>query len=109
MSTEVAELGIANASPSLGRVEDLRDPAGYAIVISRAFSDLGTFAEASLARLAPGGRLCAMKGVHPDEELRELPDAVAVEQDIDLAVPGVDGARHLIVLKRREPKESARS
>lgn len=101
MTQAVAELGIANARPWLGRVEDLRGPAGFAIVISRAFADLASFVQAATPQLAPGGRLVAMKGVHPDEELRELPDTVRVEREIELAVPGLDGARRLIVMSRR--------
>jgi 16S rRNA (guanine527-N7)-methyltransferase len=95
----IAELGLANATASLGRVEALRSPSGFAIVISRAFADLATFAASSLAQLAPGGVLVAMKGVHPDEELRELPADVRVVREVRLAVPGVDGARHLIVMQ----------
>lgn len=100
MTQAVAELGIGNAAPSLGRVEDLRAPRGFDIVISRAFSDLASFAEAALPNLASSGRIVAMKGVHPDEELRDLPDTVRVERTVALRVPGVDGARHLIVLRR---------
>ena len=101
MTQAVAELRITNAQPSLGRVEDLRPPGGFAIVISRAFADLASFAESSLAQVAPSGWLVAMKGVHPDEELRELPSSVAVVREIALDVPGVDGARHLVVMQRR--------
>ena len=69
----IAELAAANAHASLGRVEDLRSGAGFAIVISRAFADLATFVQTSLAQVADDGALVAMKGVYPDEELRELP------------------------------------
>jgi 16S rRNA (guanine527-N7)-methyltransferase len=40
-----------------------------------------------------------MKGVHPDAELANLPDDVVVEKTIRLSVPGLDAARHLIILK----------
>ncbi|HEX4885984.1 MAG TPA: 16S rRNA (guanine(527)-N(7))-methyltransferase RsmG [Casimicrobiaceae bacterium] len=106
----IAELGVPNAQASLGRVEDLRAPGGFAIVISRAFADLASFAESSLAHVAHDGRLVAMKGVHPDEELRELPPGVEVERALELHVPGLDAARHLIVMKRRAsgaPREGA--
>jgi 16S rRNA (guanine527-N7)-methyltransferase len=103
----VAELGVRNATPSLGRVEDMSRGGGYAIVISRAFTDLASFAACAAAQLDDDGRLCAMKGVHPDEELRELPAEIVVEQALTLDVPGVDAARHLIVMKRRTPQEAA--
>jgi 16S rRNA (guanine527-N7)-methyltransferase len=97
----IAELRVPNAQASLGRVEELHSPPGFAIVISRAFADLATLVHASLPQVATAGRIVAMKGVHPVEELRELPDSVAVERTIALRVPGVDGARHLIVLRPR--------
>jgi 16S rRNA (guanine527-N7)-methyltransferase len=96
----IAELAVANAHASLGRVEDLRSGAGFAIVISRAFADLATFAQTSLAQVADDGALVAMKGVYPDEELRELPEGVSVERAVALRVPGVDGERHVIVLRK---------
>lgn len=97
----IAELGVANAQASLGRVEDLHSPPGFAIVISRAFADLATFVRSSLAQTGEGGYLVAMKGVHPDEELRELPQHALVESEVALSVPGVDGERRLIVMRRR--------
>jgi 16S rRNA (guanine527-N7)-methyltransferase len=97
----IAELGIANARGHASRVEDFRATGPYAIVISRAFADLAAFAASSARHLAPGGELVAMKGVHPDEELAELPSDVAVTGIVPLAVPGVEGARHLVVMQRR--------
>lgn len=96
----IAELGVANAHASLGRVEDLQTAAGFAIVISRAFADLAMFARTSLAQVAHDGALVAMKGVYPDEELRELPEGVSVERAVALRVPGVEGERHMIVLRK---------
>ena len=40
-----------------------------------------------------------MKGVRPDDEIAELKDAFDVES-IALAVPGLDAARHLIILRK---------
>lgn len=100
MTQAIAELRLGNAHASLGRVEDLRTAEAFAIVVSRAFADLASFATSSLRHVAQDGRLVAMKGVHPDEELRELPASVAVEREIALDVPGVEGARRLIVMRR---------
>jgi len=71
-------------------------------VISRAFADLRTFAETSSRHLAGDGMLVAMKGVHPDEEIAELPDGIAMVAAPKLRVPGLDAARHLIVMRRKE-------
>ena len=95
------ELPLANVTAVAARVEDYRSSAPFDVVISRAFADLATFAELARKHVAPGGALYAMKGVHPDEELAELPDDVEVVSATRLDVPGLDGARHLIVLKPR--------
>jgi 16S rRNA (guanine527-N7)-methyltransferase len=94
------ELGLRNVTAQATRVEDFQPAAPYDIVISRAFSDLATFAALSVRHLAPDGLLVAMKGVHPDEELAELPPAFTVIAKPVLAVPGLDAARHLIVMQR---------
>ena len=97
----IAELGLGNARAAIVRVEDLRGTAPFDIVISRAFSDLASFAAAALPHVARDGRLVAMKGVHPDAELAELPATVEVVAVPTLDVPFVDGARHLVVMRRR--------
>jgi len=40
-----------------------------------------------------------MKGVHPEEEIAEIKEAFTVES-IALDVPGLDAARHLIILRK---------
>jgi len=101
LTQAIAELGIANARVAVVRVEDLHATAPFDIVVSRAFSDLASFAAAALPHMAREGRLVAMKGVHPDAELAELPATVEVVAAPALDVPFVDGARHLVVMRRR--------
>ncbi len=50
--------------------------------------------------VAPEGTLAAMKGVYPDEELALLPQQWRVREVIPLSVPGIQAARHLVLLKR---------
>ena len=94
------ELRLHNVAAHAARIEDFKPTAPYDIVISRAFADLATFAAISSRHLAPHGLLVAMKGVHPDEELAELPAEFTVIAKPVLAVPGLDAARHLIVMQR---------
>ncbi len=94
------ELALPNVEAHATRVEDYVPAAPFDVVISRAFSDLATFATSSARHLAPGGVLVAMKGVHPDEELSELPAEFVVTGKPSLAVPGLDAARHLVVMRR---------
>jgi 16S rRNA (guanine527-N7)-methyltransferase len=92
------ELRLSNAIAHATRVEDLRNEAPFDIVISRAFADLATFAAASARHVAPHGMLAAMKGVHPQDEIAALKNAFAVES-IALDVPGLDAARHLVIMR----------
>ena len=79
-------------------VEDYAPAVAFDVVISRAFSDLAAFAQTSARHLSPGGRLFAMKGVHPDEEIAQLPESVRVIATSALVVPGLDAQRHLVVM-----------
>ncbi len=100
------EVGLRNAESHAVRAEDFAPAKPFDVVISRAFSDLATFALAGARHLAPHGRLYAMKGVHPDEELAQLPDEIAVAAKPALAVPGLDAARHLVIMQPRQAMES---
>lgn len=93
------ELGLANVETVTARVEDYAPDALFDVVISRAFSDLATFALSSERHLAPRGCLYAMKGVFPDEEIALLPSTVRMIATPSLAVPGLDAQRHLVVME----------
>ncbi len=93
------ELSLPNVESQAVRVEDYTPSAPFDVVISRAFSDLSAFATSSARHLARDGRLYAMKGVHPDEELANLPAEIRVDAALPLHVPGLDAARHLIIMR----------
>jgi 16S rRNA (guanine527-N7)-methyltransferase len=93
------ELALANVAAVTTRVEEYVAPAAFDVVISRAFSDLATFVATSARHLAPTGHLYAMKGVHPHEEIAQLPSGARVIGVPLLAVPGLDAQRHLVVLE----------
>jgi 16S rRNA (guanine527-N7)-methyltransferase len=103
MQQACVELGLANAKVVCERVERVQLTDKADAVISRAFSDLKEFARLAAHLLAPGGRLLAMKGVYPHEELAQLPanmpGGVKVERVIPLTVPGLDANRHLVVME----------
>jgi 16S rRNA (guanine527-N7)-methyltransferase len=93
------ELGLTNIAIHGGRVEDM--PGGlFDAVISRAFAELADFIRLAGHLPAPGGRLYAMKGAVPEDELSRLPSGWAVLECTRLSVPGLDAQRHLIVLER---------
>jgi 16S rRNA (guanine527-N7)-methyltransferase len=95
----VIELGLSNVSVHCGRVEQYHPAKGFAAIVSRAFSELADFVSLSRHLLAADGRWLAMKGVWPRDEIARLPADVQVDAVHRLEVPGVDGERHLAVLK----------
>jgi 16S rRNA (guanine527-N7)-methyltransferase len=101
------ELGLTNVESQAVRVEDFAPAAPFDIVISRAFSDLSAFATSSARHLARNGKLYAMKGVHPDDELAHLPPEFVMQAAIALHVPGLDATRHLIIMQPAQAAERA--
>lgn len=92
------ECGLENCSVHVGRAEDWKPREPLDGAISRAFSDLSGFVEATRGVVRPGGWLAAMKGVHPDEELVQLPAGVRVSRILPLQVPRLRAARHLVLM-----------
>lgn len=96
-----ARLKLANVREVHRRVADYRPDGRYDGVISRAYAALTDLAEASVHLLKSDGRIYAMKGHYPVEELSGLPKAYKVSASHRLNVPGLVGERHLIVMTCR--------
>jgi 16S rRNA (guanine527-N7)-methyltransferase len=94
-----AELGLANVRVSEGRAESLGG-AARDTVVSRAAFDLAGLWRLAEPLLAAGGRVVAMKGRRPDAELAGLAGAPVEVQVVPLPVPGLTGARHLVLMTR---------
>lgn len=94
------ELKLGNLRVQAGRVEALPADAAFDAVISRAFSSLADFVRLAGRLVAEGGRLLAMKGVYPAEEIAALPAGWRLAAAPALVVPGLDAQRHLIILER---------
>ncbi|MBW7901876.1 MAG: 16S rRNA (guanine(527)-N(7))-methyltransferase RsmG [Rhodocyclaceae bacterium] len=99
------ELELRNVRVVTARVEAFRPAAPFAAIVSRAFAELADFV--GLTRHLLGGKenadgeWLAMKGLRPDAEMNKLPADVAVAAVHRLDVPGVDGERHLVVIRER--------
>jgi 16S rRNA (guanine527-N7)-methyltransferase len=93
------ELQLENVSVHPGRVEEWRPAPGFAVVISRAFSELARFVDCCRHLVLPSGVLAAMKGAYPREELARLPANCECGQVIPLAVPFLDAERHLVLCR----------
>jgi len=98
----VIELGLTNVSVHGGRVEQYHPAIGFAAITSRAFAELADFVMLTRHLLAPEGVWLAMKGVMPREEIASLPGDVCLEAVHALQVPGIDGERHLVAMRRSE-------
>lgn len=80
------------------RAESLQHQAVYDLVISRAFADLNDFLPLALPLVRPGGRVAAMKGVYPDEEIARLTPEISHRLRVHpLRIPGLDAQRHLLL------------
>ena len=98
----IIELALPNVSVHCGRVEQYHPSIGFAAITSRAFSELADFVRLSQHLLGADGRWLAMKGVWPHDEIARLPANIQLEVVHRLHVPGVEGERHLVVLKRAD-------
>jgi len=94
-----AELGLQNVEVVACRAEDYAPATLFDVAISRAFSDLSRFSAVARHLVASSGKLIAMKGVYPREEMAHLPKAVRVVAAPALEVPGLDGVRHLVIME----------
>ena len=96
----VRTLGLANAEVAESRIEALDRPRQFDAITARALATLPQILGFGGHLLAPGGRLLAMKGARPDAEIAALPRGWRLETLHRLTVPGLEGARHLVVVGR---------
>lgn len=94
----IRSLKLGNAKALQNRVEEVEG--SFECITARAFASLADMLGWGGHLLAPGGTWLAMKGKHPDDELAGVPEGFRVEAIHALAVPGVDGERHLVVIRR---------
>jgi 16S rRNA (guanine527-N7)-methyltransferase len=97
----VRTLGLANARVLESRAEAVAEPGGFALITARALDRLAGILAVGGHLLAPGGRLLAMKGQRPDDELAELPPGWELAAIHPLQVPGLAAERHLVEIRRR--------
>ena len=98
MREAVRQLGLGNARVAESRAEALAEPGAYDNLTARAMDTLAGIIAVGGHLLRPGGRLLAMKGVYPHDEIAQLPAGWQVEQVLPLKVPGLTGERHLVVV-----------
>jgi 16S rRNA (guanine527-N7)-methyltransferase len=99
-------LGCDNVHVEHTRAENYRPFELFDTVAARALSSLADFAAYAGHLCAPDGRLLAMKGKRPDEEISAMPKSFRVLGVHRLKVPGLDDERHLVELSPVRPKSS---
>jgi len=95
-----ALIGVTNAEVVHCRAEDYRPPQLFDTVVARALCSLADFIAYAGHLCAPGGRLLAMKGKRPDEEVAAIPRSFRVLAVHRLRVPGLTDERHLVEMAR---------
>jgi len=94
------ELKLDNLQVIHSRAEAFQPEQPFTGIISRAFSSLEDFAQWTRHMGDTQTRWLAMKGLHPADELVALPADFRLESAQALAVPGCQGQRHLLILRR---------
>jgi 16S rRNA (guanine527-N7)-methyltransferase len=91
-------IGCRNVEVVHIRAETYRPFELYDTVMARALSSLADFVAYAGHLCTPEGRLLAMKGKRPDEEVSALPKSFRVVAVHRLRLPGLDDERHLVEL-----------
>ncbi len=89
-------LGCSNVQVVHARAESYRPFELFDTVAARALSSLADFVAYAGHLCAPTGRLLAMKGKRPDEEISAVPKSFRVLAVHRLEVPGLPDQRHLV-------------
>jgi 16S rRNA (guanine527-N7)-methyltransferase len=93
-------VGCGNVTVVNSRAESYRPFELFDTVVARALASLADFVAYAGHLTAPGGRLLAMKGKRPDDEISALPKSFRALAVHRLSVPGLTDERHLVELVR---------
>ena len=97
------ELALQNVAVIGQRIEDIRLDKKVNTIITRAFSGLGEFIDLSRQLAVDNDENCrwvAMKANCSESELKQIQAPFSIEKSVSLAVPGLDAARQLIIIKK---------
>jgi 16S rRNA (guanine527-N7)-methyltransferase len=97
-------LGLANVEVVQSRAEAYRPAERFDTVLARAVGPLADLVRYAGSLVAGGGRLLAMKGRYPGDELAKKLNGWKVVGVHPLRVPGLDEQRHLVELARSHEK-----
>ncbi|MBN8717046.1 MAG: 16S rRNA (guanine(527)-N(7))-methyltransferase RsmG [Stenotrophomonas sp.] len=98
----VRQLQLGNVQVAESRIEAFRPAAPFTAITARALATLPLILALGGHLLAPAGRLLAMKGVVPADEIAALPPGWQVAAIHPLQVPGLAAERHLLEIARAQ-------
>ncbi len=93
-------MGLHNVSVVHTRAQDYQPEQRFDCVVSRAMGSIENFVKWCGHLCAAGGRLLAMKGRYPEDEIQALPGGWKIAAIHALVVPGLDEQRHLVEICR---------
>jgi 16S rRNA (guanine527-N7)-methyltransferase len=96
-------IGCGNVEVVHSRAETYRPFELFDTVMARALSSLADFVAYAGHLCTPDGRLLAMEGKRPDEEISAIPKSFRVVAVHRLKLPGLDDERHLVELSPAGP------
>jgi 16S rRNA (guanine527-N7)-methyltransferase len=99
-----ALLALHNVEVVNARAENYHPFEHFDAVLARALSSLADFVDHAGHLCAPGGRLVAMKGKRPDEEISALPETFRATAVRRVKIPGLDDERHIVELSPAGPR-----
>ncbi len=96
----VRQLKLGNVQVAESRIEAFQPGATFDAITARALATLPLILELGGHLPGPDGRLLAMKGVVPEDEIAALPPGWRVSAIHPLQVPGLPAERHLVEIVR---------
>ncbi|WP_038054048.1 16S rRNA (guanine(527)-N(7))-methyltransferase RsmG [Thermomonas fusca] len=96
----VRQLKLGNVQVAESRIEAFRPGTTFDAITARALATLPLILQLGGHLPGPDGRLLAMKGVLPDDEIAALPAGWRVAAIHPLRVPGLSAERHLLEIVR---------
>jgi 16S rRNA (guanine527-N7)-methyltransferase len=97
-------LGLANVEVVQSRAEGYKPEVRFDTVIARAVGPIADLVRNAGPLVAGGGRLLAMKGRYPEDELAKKLNGWKVVAVHPLQVPGLDESRHVVELAHSHEK-----
>ena len=101
----VHDLAIDNIETVHGAVAQYRPAEPFDTLVARALTAIPDMLSGCRHLCAPHGAVLAMKGTFPEEELAAIEAGFKVRDVVRLTVPGLDAARHLVILEPVPPNE----